>query len=925
MDDKKVIQEGITHHLNRMYQDWFLDYASYVILERAVPHISDGFKPVQRRIMHTMKRMDDGRLNKVANIVGETMKFHPHGDASIKDALVQLGQKELLIDCQGNWGNILTGDDAAAGRYIEARLSKFALDVVFNPKTTEWKLSYDGRNKEPITLPVKFPLLLAQGAEGIAVGLSSKILPHNLNELCEAAIAYLHNEPFHLYPDFPTGGSIDVSKYNDGQRGGTVRVRAKIEKRDQKTLAITELPFGKTTGSPQKPSQFIDSILKAAEKGKIKVRKVEDMTAAGVEILIHLMPGASSDKTIDALYACTDCEVSISPNCCVIDDKKPCFLTVSEVLARSVDNTKELLRKELLIRRGELMEALHFASLERIFIEERIYKGKPFENANSTDELCNYIDERLTPFYPQFVREVTKDDILRLLEIKMQRIAKFNKDKADEAMLRMKEEVAEIDRDLANMIEVTANWFRFIQDKYGKDHPRLTEIRNFDSIEASKVVEANQKLYINREEGFIGTSLKKDEFVCNCSDLDDVIIFYKDGTYKVIRIGDKVFVGETERSKAEKRKCQIIHVAIFKKSDSRTIYNAVYRDGRDGAYYIKRFNVTSITRDREYDLTRGKPGSRVAYFTANPNGEAEVIKVSLKPNPKLKRTSFDKDFSEIMIKGRASMGNLLTKLDVERIGLKSHGSSTLGGRKVWFDWDVKRLNYDEHGQYLGEFHSEDAILVILDNGEFYTTNFDLNNHYEQNILRIEKFKPEKVWTAALFDAEQGFPYLKRFTLEATVRHQNFLGENPDSRLILLTETAFPRLLVTYAAPDDFRDPLEIDAEQFIGQKSFKAKGKRITTLAVASIEELEPTRFPEEDNADAPDDSTGTPEDTDSPEDSENTEIPETPDDAAAPDDDQPDDAAAPAEEEPADDQPAADSEPTANYDPETGQFSLFD
>ena len=930
MDDKKVIQEGITHHLNRMYQDWFLDYASYVILERAVPHISDGFKPVQRRIMHTMKRMDDGRLNKVANIVGETMKFHPHGDASIKDALVQLGQKELLIDCQGNWGNILTGDDAAAGRYIEARLSKFALDVVFNPKTTEWKLSYDGRNKEPITLPVKFPLLLAQGAEGIAVGLSSKILPHNLNELCEAAIAYLHNEPFHLYPDFPTGGSIDVSKYNDGQRGGTVRVRAKIEKRDQKTLAITELPFGKTTGSPQKPSQFIDSILKAAEKGKIKVRKVEDMTAAGVEILIHLMPGASSDKTIDALYACTDCEVSISPNCCVIDDKKPCFLTVSEVLARSVDNTKELLRKELLIRRGELMEALHFASLERIFIEERIYKGKPFENANSTDELCNYIDERLTPFYPQFVREVTKDDILRLLEIKMQRIAKFNKDKADEAMLRMKEEVAEIDRDLANMIEVTANWFRFIQDKYGKDHPRLTEIRNFDSIEASKVVEANQKLYINREEGFIGTSLKKDEFVCNCSDLDDVIIFYKDGTYKVIRIGDKVFVGETERSKAEKRKCQIIHVAIFKKSDSRTIYNAVYRDGRDGAYYIKRFNVTSITRDREYDLTRGKPGSRVAYFTANPNGEAEVIKVSLKPNPKLKRTSFDKDFSEIMIKGRASMGNLLTKLDVERIGLKSHGSSTLGGRKVWFDWDVKRLNYDEHGQYLGEFHSEDAILVILDNGEFYTTNFDLNNHYEQNILRIEKFKPEKVWTAALFDAEQGFPYLKRFTLEATVRHQNFLGENPDSRLILLTETAFPRLLVTYAAPDDFRDPLEIDAEQFIGQKSFKAKGKRITTLAVASIEELEPTRFPEEDESDAPDnpetpDNPDNPDTPDNPETPEIPENPESPDDAAAPDDDQPDDSAAPAEEEPADDQPAADSEPTANYDPETGQFSLFD
>ena len=852
MDDKNVMQDGITHHLNRMYQDWFLDYASYVILERAVPHIGDGFKPVQRRILHSMKRMDDGRFNKVANIVGHTMQFHPHGDASIKDALVQLGQKELLIDCQGNWGNILTGDDAAAGRYIEARLSKFALDVVFNPKTTEWKLSYDGRNKEPICLPVKFPLLLAQGAEGIAVGLSSKILPHNLNELCEAAIAYLHNEPFQLYPDFPTGGSIDVSKYNDGQRGGVVRVRAKIEKRDSKTLAITELPFGKTTGSPQKPSQFIDSILKAAEKGKIKVRKVEDMTAAGVEILIHLQPGASSDKAIDALYACTDCEVSISPNCCVIDDRKPCFLTVSEVLQRSVDNTKELLRKELLIRRGELMEALHFASLERIFIEERIYKGKPFENANSTDELCEYIDERLTPFYPQFVREVTKDDILRLLEIKMQRIAKFNKDKADEAIARMKEEVAEIDRDLANMIEVTANWFRFIQEKYGKDHPRLTEIRSFDSIEASKVVEANQKLYINREDGFIGTSLKKDEFVCNCSDLDDVIIFYKDGTYKVIRIGEKVFVGETERSKAEKRKCQILHVAIFKKSDTRTIYNCVYRDGRDGAFYIKRFNVTSITRDREYDLTQGKPGSRVAYFTANPNGEAEVIKVNLKPNPKLKRAFFDKDFSEIMIKGRASMGNLLTKLDVERIGLKSHGSSTLGGRKVWFDHDVKRLNYDEHGQYLGEFHADDQILVVLDNGEFYTTNFDVNNHYEQNLLRIEKFDVHKVWTAALFDAEQGYPYLKRFPLEASARHQNFLGENPDSRLLLLTDTAYPRLLVIYGAPDDFREPMEVDAEQFIGLKSFKAKGKRLTTLALGTIEELEPTRFPEQNAPEAP-------------------------------------------------------------------------
>lgn len=844
-DDVKHI-EGITHHLNQMYQNWFLDYASYVILERAVPHIGDGFKPVQRRIMHSMKRMDDGRFNKVANIVGHTMQFHPHGDASIKDALVQLGQKDLLVDCQGNWGNILTGDDAAAGRYIEARLSKFALDVVFNPKTTEWKLSYDGRNKEPITLPVKFPLLLAQGAEGIAVGLSCKILPHNLNEICDAAISYLHGEEFHLYPDFPTGGSIDVSKYNDGQRGGSVRVRAKIEKRDNKTLAITEIPFGKTTGTASKPSAFIDSILKAAEKGKIKVRKVEDLTASGVEILIHLTPGASSDKTIDALYACTDCEVSISPNCCVIDNRKPCFLTVSDVLRRNTDTTLELLRQERLIRKGELMEALHFATLEQIFIEERIYKDRQFENAKTMDDACIWIDERLTPWYPKMVREVTKDDILRLMEIKMARILKFNKDKAEENIARIKDEIAQIDKELANMVEVTCDWFRFIKEKYGKDHPRLTEIKNFDTITAAKVVEANQKLYINREEGFIGTGMKKDEFVCNCSDIDDVIIFYKDGTYKVVRIADKLFVGETERSKSEKKKAEIIHVAVFKKNDSRTVYNAIYRDGKSGASYIKRFNVTSMTRDREYDLTQGKPGSRVLYFTPNPNGEAEVVKVTLKPNPKLKRVFFDKDFSEIAIKGRQSMGNLVTKLDVANIRLKSHGGSTLGGRKVWFDPDVKRLNYDGQGNFLGEFNSDEQILVIRRNGEFYVTNFDINNHYEDDILRIEKYEAGKVWTACLFDADQqGYAYMKRFTLDATARHQNYLGENPESQLILLTDTPYPHLLVTMGGNDDFREPLDLEAEDFIGVKSFKAKGKRITTCNVARIEELEPTRWPE--------------------------------------------------------------------------------
>ena len=852
--DPKRMKDSITHHLSGMYQNWFLEYASYVILERAVPHIMDGLKPVQRRILHSMKRMDDGKLNKVANIVGHTMQFHPHGDASIKDALVQMGQKNLLIDCQGNWGNILTGDDAAAARYIEARLSKFALDVVFNPKTTEWKLSYDGRNKEPISLPVKFPLLLSQGAEGIAVGLSCKILPHNFNEICDAAVSYLHEEEFHLYPDFPTGGSIDVSKYNDGMRGGVVRVRAKIEKRDNKTLAITELPFGKTTGSPQHPSQFIDSILKAAEKGKIKVKKVEDMTSAGVEILLHLMPGTSSDKTIDALYAFTDCEISISPNCCVIDDRKPQFLTVSDVLRRSVDNTKHLIKMELEIRKNELLDQLHFLSLEKIFIEERIYKGKEFENAKNMDAACEYVDERLTPFYHLFVREVTKDDILRLMEIKMARILKFNKDKADEMLARIKAEIEDIDRDLNNLVEVTAQWFLFLKKKYGEDHPRLTEIRSFDTIVASKVAEANQKLYINRADGFIGTSLKKDEFVCNCSDIDDIILFYRDGTYKIIKAADKVFVGETEKSKREKRKAEIIHVAVFKKGDKRTIFNVCYKDGASGVTYIKRFNVTSLTRDREYDVTMGTPKSRITYLTANYNGEAEIIKVTLKPKEKLKRLVFEKDFSEIAIKGRASRGNQLTKHDVYRIQLKSHGGSTLGGRKVWFDQDVQRINYDEQGIFLGEFHNDDRILVVMKNGDFYLTDFDINNHYEKDMLVIEKFNPDKVWTAVLFDADNdNYPYIKRFVMEATNKVQNFLG-NPESKLLLLSDIPYPRLELTFLEPDTYRGPLEIDAEEFIAVKGFKAKGKRLTTYALDQVTELEPTRFPEPEEDDNPDD-----------------------------------------------------------------------
>ena len=814
------------HHLSGMYQNWFLDYASYVILERAVPHIEDGLKPVQRRILHSMKRMDDGRYNKVANIVGHTMQFHPHGDASIGDALVQLGQKDLLVDCQGNWGNILTGDRAAAPRYIEARLSKFALDVVFNPKTTEWQLSYDGRNKEPITLPAKFPLLLAQGAEGIAVGLSSKILPHNFNEICDAAVSYLHGEPFTLYPDFPTGGSIDVSKYNDGQRGGVLKVRAKIEKLDSKTLVIREIPYGKTT------STLIDSVLKAIEKGKIKARKVDDNTAAQVEILVHLAPGVSSDKTLDALYAFSDCEINISPNCCVIEDDKPQFLSVSDVLRYSVDHTMGLLRKELEIRKHELQEQLHFASLEKIFIEERIYKDRKFEQAPDMDAACAHIDERLTPYYPQFIREVTKDDILRLMDIKMARILKFNKDKADELMARIKAEIEDIDRKLANMVEVTADWFRYLKQKYGAAHPRLTEIKSFDTIEATKVVEANEKLYINRNDGFIGTALKKDEFVCNCSDIDDIIIFYKDGKYKVVKVADKIFVGKN-----------ILHVAVFKKNDKRTIYNVVYRDGKQGRYYMKRFNVTSITRDREYDLTQGTPGSRVVYFTANPNGEAEVIKVTLDPAPRLKNIFKEKDFSEVAIKGRSAKGVVMTRFNVHRISLKSHGHSTLGGRKVWFDPDVKRLNYDDHGRLLGEFNEGDSILVILEDGDFYLSNFDANNHYEDNIKVIEKYDEHKVWTAVLYDADQqGYPYLKRFMMEGSKRKQNYIGENKDNRLVLLTDEPYPRFRLTFGGNDAYRDPLEVDAEEFVAVKGFKAKGKRLTTWTVDTIEQLEPLK-----------------------------------------------------------------------------------
>ncbi|MDR3652317.1 MAG: DNA gyrase/topoisomerase IV subunit A [Paludibacter sp.] len=822
----KISDDAVKHHLSGMYQNWFLDYASYVILERAVPDIYDGLKPVQRRILHSMKRLDDGRYNKVANIVGHTMQFHPHGDASIGDALVQLGQKDLLIDCQGNWGNILTGDGAAAPRYIEARLSKFALETVFNPKTTEWKSSYDGRNKEPIALPVKFPLLLAQGVEGIAVGLNSKILPHNFNELLDACVAHLRGETFILFPDFQTGGSIDVCRYNDGERGGAVKIRAKIGKIDNKTLAITEIPFGTNT------SKLIESIIKASDKGKIKIRKVDDNTSANVEILVHLLPGSSSDKTIDALYAFTDCELSISPNCCVIHDNKPRFCGVSEMLRISCEHTMDLLKTELEIQKAELQEQLFFTSLEKIFIENRIYKDKGFEDSTSQDEVILHIDNRLEPFKKDFIREIVREDFLKLLEIKMMRITKFDSDKANDTLIAIQKKIDEIDHHLANLVDYTIAWYEGLKAKYGKDHPRLTEIRNFETIVASKVVEANEKLYVNYDEGFIGTSLRKDEFVCNCSDIDDIIIFFKDGKYKVVKVADKIFVGKN-----------ILHLDVFKKNDKRTVYNTVYRDGKTGPYYIKRFAVNGITRDKDYDVTQGTAGSKVIYFTTNPNAEAEVIRVTLKPKPRLNKLVFEKDFSEIAIKGRQSMGNILTKNDIHKIALKQKGGSTLGGRQVWFDRDVLRLNYDNRGEHLGEFQSDDLILVVSSKGNFYTSNFDLNNHYDKDILVIEKFDSNKVWSVALWDAEQKFYYLKRFQLEPSAKPQNFLGDNAESRLMLMTDIDFPRFEVIFGGNDAFRETLVVDAEEFIGVKSYKAKGKRLSTFEVETINELEPIRF----------------------------------------------------------------------------------
>ncbi len=807
--------------LSGMYKDWFLDYASYVILERAVPHLNDGLKPVQRRILHSMKRMDDGRFNKVANIIGHTMQFHPHGDASIGDALVQLGQKDLLVDAQGNWGNILTGDGAAAPRYIEARLSKFGLEVVFNHKTTEWKLSYDGRNKEPVTLPVKFPLLLAQGGEGIAVGLASKILPHNFNELIDASVDYLQGKDFVLYPDFPTGGFVDVSKYNDGKRGGAVKVRAKIDKVDKKELVITEIPFGKTTGT------LIESIIKASEKGKIKIKKIDDNTASNVEIVIHLMPGVSPDMTIDALYAFTDCEYSISPNTCVIVDDKPSFMGVSTILKHSADKTVELLKLELEIRKAELQEEWHMSSLEKIFIEERIYRD--IEEVETWEGVITTIDKGLAPFKKRLLRTVTREDIIQLTEIKIKRISKYDVKKADEHIKGLEVELEEINNHLKNIIPYAINYFRQIKKKYGKGRERKTEIRNFDTIEAAKVVANNAKLYVNYKEGFIGTGLKKDEFICDCSDIDDVITIRKDGVYLVTKVAEKVFVGN-----------DILYAGIFLKNDERTIYNIVYQDGKDGPLLAKRCSISGLARDKEYNLTRGTQGSKIVYMSVNPNGEAEVINVHHKPKARLKKLSFEFDFGQLGIKGKSSMGNILTRNAVHKVALKEKGLSTLGGRKIWFDDAVFRLNVDGRGTYLGEFSAEDKILVITKNGFFRISGFDLSNHFEENLLVIEKFRLGKVYSAVYWDAEQKFYYVKRFVIEESEKPQCFINEDAESRLVSLTEVEYPRLEIQFGGKHKTRDNEIIEVAEFIGVKSFKAKGKRLTSFVVDNIQEIEP-------------------------------------------------------------------------------------
>lgn len=825
-----ALQQSV--HLKDMYKTWFLDYASYVILERAVPELIDGLKPVQRRLLHAMKELDDGRYNKVANIIGHTMKYHPHGDASIGDALVQMGQKDLLIDTQGNWGNTLTGDSAAAPRYIEARLSKLALDTAFNPKTTTWKASYDGRNKEPVTLPVKFPLLLAMGVEGIAVGLASKILPHNFNELIDASIKILQNKEFEIYPDFQTAGMADVSRYNDGQRGGKIRVRAKIQQIDKKTLAITEVPFGTTTGS------IIDSILTANDKGKIKIRKIDDNTASEVEILVHLAPGVSPDTTMDALYAFTECEVSISPNACVVTAGKPRFLGVSEILLISTQHTVELLKLELTIRLAELKENLHYASLEKIFIENEVYEG--IKKCKTDEEIDTAILKGLKPFARQIIRPVNQEDIRRLRKIPIERISKFNSKKADEVITGIKADIDEVNNHLKHLIEYAIEYFRQIKKKYGKGRERKTELRNFDTIEAVKVAAATQKLYVNRVEGFAGTGLRRDEFICDCSDIDDIIAFRDDGTFLVTRVAEKVFVGQN-----------IIHINIFKKNDSRTVYNMIYRDGKNGKIMVKRFSVLGITRDKEYTATKGTAGSKVLYFTANPNGEAEVVRVDLKPKPRLKKTSFDFDFAEILIKGRNSIGNTLTKFAVKKIEIRQEGISTLGSMKVWYDDSVQRLNTDERGILLGDFSGDDRIITFMQSGAYRITTFDLSTHFDEDMMRIEKFDPERIYSVVYQESDTKHLYVKRFTAELTEKRVEFIDTN--TKLVLLTDEEHPEVDLLYDMKQKSKGTEEeiVDVAGFIGVKGVKAKGKRLTTYAVKKVTWIE-HEIPEEETDEEP-------------------------------------------------------------------------
>ena len=807
-----------------MYEDWFLDYASYVILERAVPGINDGFKPVQRRIMQSMKDLDDGRYNKVANLVGHTMQYHPHGDASIADAMVQLGQKELLIDMQGNWGNIHTGDRAAASRYIEARLSKFALAVVFNPKTTKWQASYDGRRKEPIDLPVKFPLLLAQGAEGIAVGLSTKILPHNFNELIQASIKILKGQSYTLFPDFLTGGVIDVSSYNDGKRGGKVRVRAKISQKDKTTLVINEIPFGTTTSS------LIDSVLKANEKGKIKIKKIEDNTARDVEILVHLPPGVSPDKTIDALFAFTSCEVSISPICCIIQENKPVFIGVRDALKYSTEHTVDLLRQELEIQLSELEEQWHFSSLERIFIENRIYRD--IEEEETWEGVILAIDTGLKPHIKHLKRAVNEEDIVRLTEIRIKKISKFDIDKAKQFIEGLEEKIATVKKNLDNIIEYAIDYFKDLKEKFGKDKGRKTDIRIFEDIIATKVVMANAKLYVNREEGFVGTSLKKDEYVSDCADIDDVIVFRSDGKMLVTKVDGKTFVGKN-----------IIHVAVFKKNDKRTIYNMLYKDGEKGITYMKRFSVTSVTRDKEYDLTGGSKGSKVLYFTANPNGEAELITISLKAAGSVKKLKWDIDLADLAIKGRNSKGNMVTKYPIKKIELKEKGISTLKPRKIWFDETVQRLNVDGRGDLIGEFTADDRLLIINQKGEVKTIIPNLNTHFESDMIVLEKWNPNKPISAVYFDGERSRYYVKRFMIEHPDKEEVFISEHPDSKLQIVALDYRPMAEVVFSKRS--LENMIINFEEFIAIKGIKALGNQLTTEKIKSIDLLDPLPYEE--------------------------------------------------------------------------------